>query len=81
MGLITGIFVHRMGDIFYGLMALLLAGIGYIRFQNLSAVALIFVSLGGSFLLVLPMAGFSIGWVLLALGVGIILWRLFKKPE
>jgi len=77
IGFINAIYISLIGELFYGLIVLMVTVPIYIRTQSLGYVCIVWLLVGALLQVVLPVATFNIGWVFIVLGLAGILWKLF----
>ncbi len=68
-----------MGEVFLGIVLLAVFVPLYLRTQSLSFIAILWILLGSMLSTALPSGVTGLGGVLLALGIAVILYRLFIK--
>ena len=74
-------FTYLVGNLFYGLVLLLFTVPVYVKYRDLDIILLMLVLFGGAggfFTLLIPAAGLYIGFVIMGLAFGTLLYRVFR---
>lgn len=81
IGFILYPYVNLIGNLFYGLVMLMLTVPLYNRYHSLTPILVLFILFGGAtgiFTLLIPVAGFGITWVFMLLGLAGLLYKVFR---
>jgi hypothetical protein len=81
VGFITLPYTNLIGNTFYGLILLLFCVPLYTRFHSLNPILFLFVVFGGAggfFTVLMPIAGLTLSWAILALGLTGLLYKVFR---
>lgn len=81
IGFVLYPYVNLVGNLFYGIVMLIICVPIYNRYHSLTPILVMFILFGGAtgmFTLLMPVAGFWVGWVFLLLGLAGLLFRVFR---
>ena len=80
LGFLTGCFVTRIGQNFYAIIALILSVPLYNRTQNVMYCAVVWLLLGGLFIVAMPLVS-PVAVLLITLAIAVILLKLFTESR
>lgn len=80
LGFLTGCFVTRIGQNFYAIIALILSVPLYNRTQNVMYCAVVWLLLGGLFIVAMPLVS-PVATLLIVLAISVILLKLFSETR
>ena len=80
-GFIASIYTPFLGQFFGGIILLVIFALTYIRTNEIIYGAVLWILLSGSFEVLIPTAGFSVGKLFLVLGIASALFSLFTKSR
>jgi len=81
IGFIIAIYTSVLGQLFYGVLVMIITVPLYMRTQSLSYVTILWILMGTLIETVLPIAVFNIGHVLIVLGIAGLLYKLFTSER
>ena len=81
MGFILAIYANVMGELILGVIVLIITIPLYLRTESLAYVSVVWILLGGAFVYLFPAGTFKLAYILVALGVGGLLYKLFSTTR
>jgi len=81
IGFITLSYTHLIGNLFYGLLVLIICVPLYLRYKSFAPILIIFILFGGAgglLTILVPQAGFGIAWVFLLIGLAGLFYKVFR---
>lgn len=81
IGFVLYPYVNLIGNLFYGLVMLMLCVPLYNRYHSLTPILVLMILFGGAsgvFTLLIPLAGFGITWIFMLLGLAGLLYKVFR---
>ncbi|RLG68825.1 MAG: hypothetical protein DRO11_08555 [Methanobacteriota archaeon] len=79
LGFLTACYTRLIGDLFWGIIVLIIGLYLHIRYQSIIPVAIVFIGLGSLFIVFVPLAAYKLGYVLIALGLGSLLYKFIRS--
>jgi len=81
VGFIIAVYTSLIGQVFYGIMMVIVTVPLYVRTQSVMYCSILWVTVSGLLSALIPTAGFNISYVLLAAGIAGILFELFRAVK
>jgi len=81
IGFILYPYVNLIGNLFYGLIMLIICVPLYNRYRSLTPILVLFILFGGAtgiFSLLVPVAGLNLAWIFMLLGLAGLLYKVFR---
>jgi len=81
VGFILYPYVNLVGNLFYGIVMLIICVPLYNRYHSLTPILVLFILLGGAtgiFSLLIPEAGLGVSWIFMLLGLAGLLYKVFR---
>jgi len=81
VGFILHPYLAVIGNLFYGLLVLIICVPLYIRYKSLTPILILFIIFGGAggiFSLMVPTAGLGLAWIFLLFGLTGLLYKVFR---
>jgi len=79
IGFINAVFTSRLGELWYALIVFAITFPLYLRTQSLIFVCILWILLGNILVVMVPISVFKLGYVLMVIGIGGLLYKLFRK--
>jgi len=81
VGFIIAVYTSLIGQVFYGLILLIITVPLYIRTQSIMYCSILWIVINSILVVMVPTPGFNLAYVLLAAGIAGILFELFRAVK